>query len=154
MIKGFTFLLVSILMLGALGSAFPESLSQKDLARIVPVQDAEKNGRGGDPYFLSLVKQLREKVDGWLKSLNERIEREDVTRLEVRFLEILRSILEWVKEKLDAKIESEENKPRKTEREGDLPEERGLKRAYQVPSAPVVRISANQEITRDRAILG
>ena len=56
-------------------------------------------------------------MDGWLKDLNERIEREDVTRFEVRFLEILRNILEWVKEKIDAKIESsEEKKPEKEER--------------------------------------
>jgi hypothetical protein len=59
---------------------------------------------------------MREKVDAWLKSLNEKIEREDITRFEVRFYEILRNILEWVREKIDAKIEpSEEKRPKKEE---------------------------------------
>jgi hypothetical protein len=55
-------------------------------------------------------------VDGWLKDLNQRIESEDVTRFEVRFLEILRSVLEWVGEKIDAQIESGEKKPKKKTR--------------------------------------
>ena len=87
--------------------------------RIIPVQDLEKEGKKGetDTYYIQLLKQLKEKVDGWLKDLNERIESEDVTRFEVRFLEILRNILEWVKEKIDSKIESsEEKKPEKKER--------------------------------------
>jgi len=87
-------------------------------ARIIPAQDLEKEEkkRETDSNYIQLLKQLKEKVDGWLKSLNERIEREDVTRFEVRFLEILRNILEWVKEKIDSKIESEEKKPEKKER--------------------------------------
>ena len=47
-------------------------------------------------------------VDGWLKSINDQIENEDVTRFKVRFLEILRSILEWVKEKIDSRLEDSE----------------------------------------------
>ncbi|MGD0916950.1 MAG: hypothetical protein ABSB22_10885 [Thermodesulfobacteriota bacterium] len=87
-------------------------------ARLTPAQDLDKEGKKEetDSHYIQLLKQLKEKVDGWLKSLNERIEREDITRLEVRFLEILRNILEWVKEKIDSKIESEEKKPEKKER--------------------------------------
>ena len=84
--------------------------------RIVLTQDTEKEGKG-DTYSIALLKQIRDKVDGWLKSLNERIEREDITRFEVRFYEILRNILEWVKEKIDARIESSEEKRTKKERE-------------------------------------
>jgi hypothetical protein len=92
--------------------------------RIVPTQDTEKEGKM-DSYSIALLKQIREKVDGWLKSLNEKIEREDITRFEVRFYEILRNILEWVKEKIDAKIESsEEKRPKKTEKEGFFRETR------------------------------
>ena len=89
-------------------------------ARIIPVQDLEKEGKKGgtDSNYIQLLKQLKEKVDGWLKSLNERIEREDVTRFEVRFLEILRNILEWVKEKIDSKIESSEEKKQEKEESG------------------------------------
>jgi len=99
----------------------------EQLVRPIPAQDTEKEGKGGkeDPYFIAFLKQLRDKVDGWLKSLNERIEREDITRFEVRFLEILRSILEWVKEKLDAKIESsEEQRPKRREKGGFFRETR------------------------------
>jgi hypothetical protein len=92
--------------------------------RVVLTQDTEKEPKG-DTYSIALLKQIREKVDGWLKSLNERIEREDITRFEVRFYEILRDILEWVKEKIDAKIESsEEKKPKNKEKEGFFRETR------------------------------
>jgi hypothetical protein len=68
-----------------------------------------------DPHLILVLKRLREKLDEWLKSINDRIESEDITRLEVRFLEILRSILGWVREKVDAKIESsEKGKPKET----------------------------------------
>jgi gas vesicle protein len=68
-----------------------------------------------DPHFILVLKRLREKLDEWLKSINHQIESENITRLEVRFLEILRSILEWVREKVDAKIESsEKEKPKET----------------------------------------
>jgi hypothetical protein len=86
--------------------------------RIVLTQDTEKEGKG-DTYSIALLKQMREKVDEWLKSLNEKIEREDITRFEVRFYEFLRNILEWVKEKIDAKIgSSEEQRPEKREKGG------------------------------------
>ncbi|MDI7258794.1 MAG: hypothetical protein QME90_02610 [Thermodesulfobacteriota bacterium] len=77
-------------------------------------QNMEGEGKKGeqDTHFIQLMRQLRTKVDGWLKDLNQRIESEDVTRFEVRFLEILRSILEWVREKIDAQIgTNEERKP-------------------------------------------
>jgi hypothetical protein len=92
--------------------------------RIILTQDTEAEEKSEeDSHYIALLKQIKEKVDGWLKSINERIEREDVTRLEVRFLEILRNILEWVKEKIDSKLESlEEKKPKKqgTFKETDL----------------------------------
>ncbi len=69
---------------------------------------------GEDPHFLQMLKEIQKILEGWLKSLNERIESQDITRFEVRFLEILRNILEWMKEKVDAKIESYEGeKPQK-----------------------------------------
>jgi len=95
----------------------PEEVKGEE--RMIPVQNLENEGnkKETDSHYLQILKQLKEKVDGWLKDLNERIEREDVARFEVRFLEILRNILEWVKEKIDAKIESsEEKKPEKKER--------------------------------------
>jgi hypothetical protein len=57
---------------------------------------------------MQLLKDLKQTVDGWLKSINEEIEDEDVTRFKVRFLEILRSFLEWVKEKIDSWLEASE----------------------------------------------
>ena len=86
--------------------------------RVVLTQGTEEEGKG-DTYFILFLKQMREKLETWLKSLNEKIEREDITRFEVRFYEFLRNILEWVKEKIDAKIESsEEQKPEKKDKEG------------------------------------
>jgi hypothetical protein len=66
-----------------------------------------------DSHYIQLMKQLRAKVDGWLKDLNQRIESGDITRFEVRFLEILRSLLEWVREQINAQIESGEKTPQK-----------------------------------------
>ena len=71
-------------------------------------EKGEKKG-GTDSNIVLILKEFKETVEGWLKSLNERIEREDITRFEVRFLEILRGILEWVKEKIDSWIESSED---------------------------------------------
>jgi hypothetical protein len=82
---------------------------------MVVTQDREKEPKG-DTYSAALLKQIREKVDAWLKELNEKIEREDITRFEVRFYEILRNILEWVREKIDAEIESPEEKRQKMEK--------------------------------------
>ena len=68
-----------------------------------------------DPRLILVLKRLREKLDEWLKSINDRIESEEITRLEVRFLEILRSILGWVRGEVDAKIRSsEKEKPKET----------------------------------------
>jgi len=86
--------------------------------RIILVQEEKEKGET-DPHLILVLKELQKKLDEWLKSLNERIESEDVTRFEVRFLEILRNILEWIKGKVDAKIESsEKEKPIKKERRG------------------------------------
>ena len=83
-------------------------------------QGTEKDARG-DTYSVTLLKQIREQVETWLKSLNEKIENEEITGFEVRFYEILRSILEWVKEKIDAKIGSPEGEiPPKREKGGPL----------------------------------
>jgi hypothetical protein len=95
--------------------------------RVALVQDTEGEEKGGGEatYYITLLKQIREKVDAWLKSLNEKIEREEITRFEVRFYEILRNILEWVKEKLDSKIESsEEQRPKQKEKRGVFRETR------------------------------
>ena len=86
---------------------------------IVATQYREKEPKG-DTYSTALLKQIREKVDEWLKGLNEKIEREDVTRFEVRFYEILRNILEWVREKIDANLESPEEKRQKIEKKGGV----------------------------------
>ena len=81
---------------------------------IVWAQGITGDERGDqESHYTQLMKQLRGTVNGWLKDLNQRIESEDVTRFEVRFLEILRSLLEWVGEKIDAQIESGDNKPKR-----------------------------------------
>ncbi len=122
--KGYVLSVFLILVLVAVSGAFqirelgtPKEASGKE--RIGPLQNTEKGEKRSetDSHYIQLLKQIKEKVDGWLKSLNERIEKEDVTRFEVRFLEILRNILEWVKEKVDSKIESSEGtKPGKREK--------------------------------------
>jgi hypothetical protein len=98
---------------GRLGQEKPERIE----SGMVWAQNTGGEGKGEqDSHYVQVMKQLRTKVDGWLKDLNQRIEREDVTRFEVRFLEILRSFLEWVGEKIDAQIGSEEKKPKKKTR--------------------------------------
>jgi len=82
---------------------------------ILLTQNQEKKEQT-DPPLILVLKRLREKLDEWLKSINDRIESEDVSRLEVRFLEVLRSILGWVRERVDAKIASFE----KGKNKGDL----------------------------------
>jgi hypothetical protein len=100
---------------------FPEPISfMKDHQeiRIMFIQFKERSEKKEetDSYFIQMLKELKITVDGWLKSLNDRIEREDITRFEVRFLEILRGILEWVKEKIDSQLESpKEEWPEKKE---------------------------------------
>jgi len=89
---------------------------RQDRFRIISIQ-VEKKEEEIDSHYIQLLKKIQEKLDEWLKSLNERIEKEDITRIEVRFLEILRNVLEWVKEKVDAKIESSKGeKPLKKRR--------------------------------------
>ena len=61
-----------------------------------------------DPHLILFLKRSRERLDEWLKSVNHRIESENITRFEVPFLESLRNILEWVRGKVDAKIGSSE----------------------------------------------
>ncbi len=110
-----------------LGQTFSKKEELKE-PHIIFAQDAEEGEKKGepDPHFILILKQLSEKLDQWLKSLNEQIESEDITRFKVRFLEILRNILEWLKEKIDAKIESsEEQKPIK--KKGGLFREANLK---------------------------
>jgi hypothetical protein len=82
----------------------------KEGGQIVLTQYAQRGEKGGgkDTFMIDLLKELKQTVDGWLKSINEKIEDEDVTRFKVRFLEILRSILEWVKEKIDSWLETSE----------------------------------------------
>ncbi len=85
--------------------------TETDGYSVLPVQD-EKEKEDADPHLLQILKEVQKKLDEWLRKLNDRIEREDVTRFGVRFLEIIRNILEWVKDKVDAKIESyEKDKP-------------------------------------------
>jgi hypothetical protein len=92
--------------------------SKKEGNRIRLIQDEGKKEEM-DPHSLQILKEIQKKLDEWLRSINERIESEDVSRFEVRFLEILRSILEWAKEKVDAKIESSEReKPKRKEKKG------------------------------------
>lgn len=82
----------------------------KEGGQIVLTQYTKGGEKGGgkDTFLIDLLKELKQTVDDWLKSINEEIEDEDVTRFKVRFLEILRSILEWVKEKIDSWLETSE----------------------------------------------
>ncbi len=77
---------------------------KKEEGEIVLMQYRE--GGEKDTFMIDLLRQLKQIVDGWLKSINDQIENEDVTRFKVRFLEILRSMLEWVKEKIDSWLET------------------------------------------------
>jgi hypothetical protein len=79
-----------------------------------------------------LKKEIQKKLDEWLKSINDRIESEDITRFEVRFLEVLRNILEWIKEKVDAKVEAgEREKPGRKKDKGLF---REIHRRYEASS--------------------
>jgi hypothetical protein len=117
--------LLSLLLIAVLLSiSYPFNIFKPSMTKkgseekpgILLTQDEGKKEQA-DPHLILVLKRLREKLDEWLKSLNDRIESENITRLEVPFLEVLRSILEWVREKVDAKIESSEReKPQKKER--------------------------------------
>ncbi len=83
-------------------------------------EGGEKRGEK-DTHMVQILRELKQMVDEWLKSINEEIESEDVTRFKVRFLEILRSILEWVKEKLESWLESSgEDLPEKIDKGGSF----------------------------------
>ena len=117
-------LIMTMILLSGPFSSYRETMSpdeERGGDQLQPAQTRDREGKTDEPdsHYVQVLKQLQEKLDEWLKSLNERIESEDVTRLEVRFLEILRSVLEWIKEKVDAKIESEEQqKKEKQEKKG------------------------------------
>jgi len=117
-------LLINLLLLvSSPFNIFEASMTKKgseEKPRILLTQD-ERKGEKTDPHLILILKRLREKLDEWIKSLNDRIENQDITRLEVRFLEILRSILEWVREKVDAKIESSEKRKPKEIYQGAFP---------------------------------
>lgn len=113
--------LLFIVLLGMVLSPFsvvdPIGMRKKDKAHIGAAWAQSNEKETQDSHYIQLMKQLRAKVDSWLKDLNQRIESEDITRFEVRFLEILRSFLEWAREKIDAQIESGEKKLKKTREE-------------------------------------
>jgi len=124
----FSFLLVLILGIGFVSGSFsnlnPTSIAKPNTDRysILSIQD-EKEGGETDPHLIQILKEIQKKLDEWLRKLNDRIEKEDVTRLGVRFLEMIRNVLEWVKEKVDAKIASyEKEKPIKKQKKGTLRE--------------------------------
>ena len=115
-------MVVSISICNPMGTSksFTTGQEKEEKPRLILIQREAKEEKGGeaDPHYIQVLKSLQEKLNDWLKSLNERIEKEDIARLEVRFLEILRNILEWVKEKVDAQIESadkQKQKPMKKE---------------------------------------
>ncbi len=127
--------LVSLLLILFLGIGFVSGsfshLKQTSLGKpktegypISLVQN-EKDKGDADPYRLRVWKEIQEKLDRWLRKLNDRIESEEVTRFGVRFLEMIRNILEWIKEKVDVRIESyEREKPIKREKRGIFRETR------------------------------
>jgi hypothetical protein len=80
--------------------------------RVILTVNTDKEGKGGseDTYYIMFLKQTREKVDEWLELLNKRIEQEDITHFEVRFYEISRNFLEWLRETIDSKVKSSEEK--------------------------------------------
>ncbi len=110
------FLILVLLYLSAPFSLFKIMVpreNQEESAQTMLTQNTEKEEKKEETdntYWIQVLIQVQEKLDAWLKSINERIESQDVSRIEVRFLEILRNILEWIKEKVDAKIESSKGK--------------------------------------------
>ena len=103
-------LITLLLMISSPFNIFKTSTNREEGGeryRILFIQD-EGKGEQTEPHLILILKRLREKLDEWIKSIDGRIEREDITRLEVRFLEILESILRWVREKVDANIASYE----------------------------------------------
>jgi len=108
--------MVSALLSPTISRKGTSERTKSETYRILPVQEGEKKEET-DPHMIQVLKEIQKKLDEWLNKLNDRIEREDITRFEVRFLEILRNILEWAKEKVDARIESfEKGRPIKKEK--------------------------------------
>ena len=87
---------------------------------LVYAQSNRGDKKEDDTHLIQLLKAAQETLDDWLKSLNDRIERQDVTRLEVRFLEIVRSFLEWVKDKVESQLESLKKKEEEMKKGGKL----------------------------------
>ena len=103
-------LIALLLLISSPFNLLKASMTKKESGEKPGILFAQDEGKEEqtDPHLILVLKRLREKLYEWLKSINDRIESEDVTRLEVRFLEILRSILGWVREKVDAMIASSE----------------------------------------------
>lgn len=107
--------MIILLWIGSILLPFSQALFNPGIAW---AQREEKEVQ--ETHYIQLMKQLKIKVEGWLKALNERIESEEVTRFEVRFLEILRSLLEWVGEKIEGEIESGKKRPPRKIKEEDV----------------------------------
>ena len=109
-----SFVFIVILGLGLIFSSDPMSNKEKyrrtqpGKYQILPAQDENEDVKIDSHLFRILIK-LQNRMDEWLNTLNESMEKEDVSLFKVRFLEVLRNILEWGKEKVDAKIESYRN---------------------------------------------
>ena len=103
-------LIVSLIFVLGIIQDSRSATDKKEEVQIVLAQykEGEEKGGGKDTFTIDLLRQLKQIVDGWLKSINEQIENEDVTRFKVRFLEILRSVLEWLKDKIDSWLETSE----------------------------------------------
>jgi len=110
-------LIVVLLLISCPFNLFKSSMTQKESEEKPQILFAQVEGKEEqtDPHLILVLKKLREKLDEWLKSINGRIESENITGIEVRFLEILRSTLEWVRGRVNAKIKSSERrKPQET----------------------------------------
>jgi hypothetical protein len=119
----FLSLFLFLILISIIGSSqnSERSFGKKAEGRIRQTQYKEEGEKKEekDTYTIQLLKDLKQVVDGWLKSINDQIEREDVTRFKVRFLEILRSILEWVKDRIDSYLKpSGEETPEPKEKAG------------------------------------
>jgi len=114
---------VSLLFIPFASNIFEPTLDQNENTgspRVILTLNTDEEGKGGseDTYYITFLKQSREKVDEWLELLNKKIEQEDVTHFEVRFYEISRNFLEWLRETIDSKVKSsEEKRLKQTEKE-------------------------------------
>ncbi len=94
------------------------STAKADRPELIPVEKDDDEEKPMDSHLLQILKKIQEQMEEWLKLLNERIDKEDITRLEVRFLEVLRNLLEWLKEKVDDAIQSAQKEhPKKKQKE-------------------------------------